>query len=153
MPEKKILVVFYSRGGNTRAVAEEFKRKFHADVEEVIDTRNRKGILGYILAGRDAATNRLTVIKSTKYNPADYDLVIIGSPVWASRVSTPIRTYIEQNKNKFNKLAFFCTAGGSVGDKTWSDLKSLCGVDPEFTLGFSRKDIKGKTYIHAVGRL
>lgn len=153
MANKKVLVIFYSRGGNTRAVAEEFRKKFQADVEEIVDTRSRKGILGYISAGKDAAQNRLTVIEPSKYNPSDYDLVIIGSPIWASRVSTPVRTYITQNKAKFKKLALFCTAGGNVNDKTWQDLSNLSGIKPEFTLGFSRKDIKEKNYINTVEKL
>jgi flavodoxin len=153
MPYKKVLIVYYSRSGNTTLVTEELKKKFNADVEEIIDTKNRKGIIGYILSGKDASQNRLTTIKESKYNPSDYDLVIIGSPIWASRVSTPVRTYIEQNKAKFKKLALFCTAGGSVGDKTWQDLSSLCSTKPEFTLGFSRKDIKEKAYVSAIEKL
>jgi menaquinone-dependent protoporphyrinogen IX oxidase len=54
--------------------------------------------------------NRLAVIKPTMYNPSDYDLVIIGPPIWTSRVSTPVRTYIEENKAKFKRAAYFCTA-------------------------------------------
>jgi flavodoxin len=153
MSDKKVLVVFYSRGGNTRAVAEEFRKKFKADLEEIVDTRNRKGILGYILAGRDASQNKLTVIKPTKYNPSDYDLVIIGSPIWASRVSTPVRTYIEENKARFKKAALFCTGAGDVKDKAWQDLEALCGIKPEFILGFSRKAIKEKTYISSIEKL
>ena len=39
MKWKKILVIYYSRTGNTKKVAEDLARKLHADIEEV-----RKGI-------------------------------------------------------------------------------------------------------------
>ncbi|MFL0245597.1 flavodoxin family protein [Candidatus Clostridium stratigraminis] len=101
----------------------------------------------------DSSQNRLAVIKPTIYNPSDYDLVIIGSPIWASRVSTPVRTYIEENKATFKRIALFCTALGDVNDKAWQDIEALCGIKSEFTLGFSRKAMKEKTYIGSIEKL
>ena len=44
---------------------------------------NRAGIIGYLFAGRDAVRKKLTKLKPLKFNPTDYDLVIIGTPIWA----------------------------------------------------------------------
>ncbi|MGZ7109578.1 MAG: flavodoxin family protein, partial [Methanobacterium sp.] len=59
----KILVVFYSRTDNTRKVAEEIKNSLDCDIEEIIDTQNRSGPLGYMRSGRDASRGKLTILK------------------------------------------------------------------------------------------
>lgn len=60
-------------------------------------------------------------------NPSDYDLIIIGTPVWAWNISSPIRAYIEGNKEKFAKLAVFCTMGGDGDVKAFNEIEKLCG--------------------------
>ena len=50
----KTLVIYYSRTGNTRFAAETVAAEIGADVEEVVDLKNRKGRLNYLPAGRDA---------------------------------------------------------------------------------------------------
>lgn len=65
----------------------------------------------------DAAFKRLTVIKKTEKDPALYDVVAIGTPVWANKMSTPARTYLFQNKDRFGRVAFFLTRGGTENEK------------------------------------
>jgi len=47
----KILVVFYSRTGATRTVAQKIADLVKGDLEEIKDTRNRAGILGFLRSG------------------------------------------------------------------------------------------------------
>lgn len=109
----KTLVVYYSRTGNTRKAAESIAKHLNADIDEIIDKKNRtRKIIGWLIAGKDASQKKLTEIEYEK-NPDDYDLVIIGTPVWAWTMTPAIRTYL--SKNKFKKVAFFCTSGGSPG--------------------------------------
>ncbi len=98
----KILVVYYSRTGNTAKIAKEIAGQLKCDIEEVHDTKNRKGILAWFIAGRDGMSKRTTIIEKTKYDPSAYDLVIVGTPIWVN--TTPaIRTYLMQNSNKIKK--------------------------------------------------
>ena len=78
----KILVTFYSRTGNTRKIGNEIAEKLKADADEVVDKKPRGGVKGYLFAGRDAMKKKLAEIEYRK-DPAEYDLVIIGIPVWA----------------------------------------------------------------------
>src|SRR5512139_2784525 len=107
----KTLVVYYSRTGNAKFVAETLAVTIGADVEEVVDLKKRSGSLGFLLGGKDATQGKETQIGETKHLPKDYDLVILGAPVWASSSTPAIRTYIKNNDITNKKVALFFTCG------------------------------------------
>jgi flavodoxin len=141
MGEMKAVVVFYSRTGTTRKVAEIIGGMLKCHIEEIVDTKNRAGAWGYLVAGKDSAMKNLTVIQGVKRNPALYDVVIIGTPVWAWHMSPPVRTYIAQQKEKFKNLAFFCTMGGSGSKGTFGEMEALCGKKPLAVLALTAKEV------------
>jgi flavodoxin len=136
----KTLVVFYSRTGTTKKIAEEIAAKIGAEIEEIKDTVDRNGAKGYLLAGRDATLRRLTKLEEVKYNPADFDLVIIGTPIWSWNMSAPIRTYITEHKNNFKNVAFFCTMGGSGDEKAFREMGDIIGKNPVSTLPLKTRE-------------
>ena len=108
----KSLVIYYSRTGNARFVAETIAAEIGADIEEVIDLKNRKGPLGFLSGGFAARRSKETEIVPTKKSPAGYDLIIVGAPVWAGRPSPAIRTYLKKNDLSGKKVAVFFAQGG-----------------------------------------
>jgi flavodoxin len=82
-------VVFYSRDGATRKAAQAIAEALQCDIEEIIDTRKRHGFIGYMRSGFEAKFKKLTVLEETKKDPTTYDLIIVGTPIWASSVSSP----------------------------------------------------------------
>lgn len=149
----KTLVVFYSRTGTTKKVGEAITEKFgaEADIEEIKDTVDRKGIKGYLISGRDAMKRRLTKLEPAKFDPAEYDLVIIGTPIWGWNMSVPVRTYLTENKDKFQpkagqpmadkRVAFFCTMGGSGDEKAFSEMTEIIGKRPIATLALRTVEV------------
>lgn len=109
----KTLVIYYSRTGNTEFVAREIAAELGADLEEVVDLKKREGKMGWLSAGRDGTGNRQTKIAETKRNPADYDLIVIGTPVWAWGPSAAIRTYIGKHDLSGKNVALFFTLNGA----------------------------------------
>lgn len=146
----KTLVIFYSRTGVTKKVANELAKNLNCDIEEIIDTKNRNGTLGYISAGKDATLKKLTKIEQIKNNPSEYDLIIIGTPIWSFTMATAIRTYIHENKDKFQKVAFFCTQGGSGAEKAYSHMQELCNKQPISTLTLLTKEVSEDNFIEKI---
>ena len=146
----KILVVFYSRSGNTKKVAKSVSDILKCDIEEIFDTKNRKGVFGFLSAGSDARNNRDIKIKEIKINPSLYDLVIIGTPVWAGNISAPIRTYISKNKDNFKKVAFFCTHLSPEVMKIFKDMETVCQKTPLSLLEVTSREVKKNQYIQKV---
>ena len=124
----KTLVVFYSRSGTTKRVAQEVAKALNADIDEVIDKKSRKGILGFLRAGYDATRGKTTEIEFEK-DPSGYDLVVIGTPVWNGRVTPAIRTYLLRNREKIKNAVFFSTCAGRPG-KCLEQMEELWGKKP-----------------------
>jgi len=137
----KALVVFYSRTGNTREVAEAIADELKCDVEEIVDLKDRSGVMGFLLAGRDVTLGRLADIRPSAKDPSDYDVVIAGTPIWSFTVSSPVRTYLLQNKGKFKKLAFYCMSDGSGGGRAFKEMERVCGVKLAATLEMTSREI------------
>jgi len=142
----KSLMVYYSRSGQTAKIARELADTLKCDVEEIIDTKKRSGILGCLRSGSDAMKKSLTVLERSVNYPAEYDLILIGTPNWAGHVSSPVRTYIHQNQAKFKELAFFCTAGSNDFAGPFNDMHEISGKSPVATLGVRGKKINDGSY-------
>ena len=142
MKKQKILVVYYSRTGNTQKVALELVRKLGADKEDLADLKDRKmGIMAWLISGKDAIRKKMTKIRY-KEDPSKYDLVVIGTPVWAWTIPPAVRTYLSENK--FKKVAFFCTNGGQYG-KTFTEMEKL-SQKPIATLDLLDKKVRESNF-------
>jgi multimeric flavodoxin WrbA len=93
---------------------------------------------------------QLPEIRPTVKDPGQYDLVVLGTPVWASAMSSPLRTYITQNQGKFKRVAFFVTFGGSGVDPTLQGIAELCGQRPVATQAFQTTAVKEGRHAPAV---
>jgi flavodoxin len=121
----RYLVIYYSRTGNAKFVAEKISSELKADIEEVVDLKNRRGWLGFLRAGYDATLGKETKIEKTQKLPNDYDLIVVGTPVWNSRLTPAIRTYLKENPLIGKNVAVFSTNEGRGNEKTLAMVKSL----------------------------
>jgi flavodoxin len=138
----KILLMYYSRTGTTRRIAEEIRGSLGCDVEEVVDKKSRSGLLGWLRAGRDGGVGNLTHIGPGERDVSDYDLVIPGTPIWNGNVSAPIRTYVVENRERMPEVAFFSTQDGEE-NKAFDEMEGLCGKAPIVVVQLvSKREIK-----------
>ena len=119
----KTLVAYYSRTQNTEKVAKLIKEGFHADIEEIKPVKDYGGPVGYARGGFESAREKTPKLEKTTKDPSDYDLTIIGTPVWAFTMASPVLTYLRENKDKFNDVAFFTTAGSSGMESTLENME------------------------------
>jgi menaquinone-dependent protoporphyrinogen IX oxidase len=96
----RILVVYATRTGTGRTIAERIGKALNADVEQIDDKVNRKGLFGFIRSGFQASTKRCSPIGPLSHDPARYDMTILISPVWAGSLSSPVRTFLRDNGAK-----------------------------------------------------
>jgi len=142
MTNKKILVAYYSKTGNTERLAHDIAARLGADTEKIIDKKKRTGIFGYMFGGRDAMKRRLTEIESIQKNPADYDIVIMGTPIWGWNATPAITTYISLTKDKLKTIAFFMTSGNTEPQKIVQYLEEISGQKALANAMFNEKELK-----------
>jgi flavodoxin len=138
------LIVWYSRDGHTQKVGKKLTELINAESEEIYDLKNRKGIINWFIAGRDAMKQLKTEIQFYK-DPKNFDLIIIGTPVWAGRMAPAIRTYIEKNNMNFSKVCVFCTHGGNSSGKTLVEMEQILPVI--LKEDFQSKEIERDEYL------
>ncbi len=140
------LVVYYSRTGTTKKLAKSIKRKLDCDEEEIIDKKDRSGVLGFLRASWDAWRGKETEIYGGKKDPSNYDHILIGTPVWAGSPAPAVITYIKKRKFDLDKVSFFCTYKGSGGQKVFDKMGNLCGKKPKSTLGLKSEKIENRRF-------
>ncbi len=124
MSDPKILVIYHSLEGNTQFVAKVIAEETGADLlrlepkNEIAKTGSR-----FFWGGSQVFMKKVPELKKLKKDPTDYDLIFLGTPIWAWSFTPPIRSLLKQTRFKKKKFAFFCTHEGNHG-KTFEKLRN-----------------------------
>lgn len=121
----KTLIVFYSRTGMTRKAVGILAKEMEADTEEITEKRSREGIIGFLVSGMQAARRKCPQIDPAKKDYKNYDMVILGTPIWAGNMCSPLRTYLTNNNMENKKIGVIITYGGSSVEKTEEEIKKI----------------------------
>ena len=108
-----ILCIYYSRTGNTRKTMTEIAVALNAEVVEINDGVERRGLFGWLRSGVDAMSRTVPPISAFKTEKAlsEYRLVIIGTPVWAGRCSSVVRSFLKKHGRKLGPVAYVILRG------------------------------------------
>jgi len=120
----KKLVIYYSFEGNTRFIAENIAKATGADIAElkpVSDIKNTK-FTKYLWGGRQVVTGKKPEIEEMAVDFGQYDLIFIGTPVWAFSFAPALNTFLSKHNISGKKIALFCCDGGSKG-KTFENMR------------------------------
>ncbi len=138
----KTLIVYYSRTNVTKGIANKIQKELDCDIEEITDGGKYDGKLGFVKGGMNATMGRTSDISPITKNPADYDLVIIGTPVWASNMATPVYTYLIQNRDNIKSMASFCTCMGGGYEEALEKIADVSGKKQIATMFLTSNDIE-----------
>ena len=141
----KSLVAYYSRTNITKKLAEDIAAKTDADIEEIVSKVNYQGKIGFARGAKHALSEKIIDIEDIKFDPADYDVVYIGSPIWAGKTAPPVISYLDENKEKFNNVKFFMTAAADDFKSSFEQMEKF-SIKPLNTLGVHTKDVKNGDY-------
>ena len=129
----KSLVVYYSMSGNCEMVAEKIKELAGADVLRIEPEKAfpDSGFKKFFWGGKSAVMGDTPALKPYEFDSSLYDTVVIGFPVWASRMAPPLKTFVADNLEalKSKKVASFACQGGSGAEKAFSQLCGMLGRD------------------------
>lgn len=141
MPSSTILVLYYSRTGTTARLGDEIAKRTGADVEKLVDTKDRAGFGGFMRSLFDAIRKNGTTLKPLTLDPAAYDLVVIGTPDWGQSMSAPVRTFLASYRGRLRNVAFFLTDGTSDHAKIFAEMAEAADRKPVAVLGIPHIDV------------
>ncbi len=138
---KHTLVVFHSRSGHTRRVAQALAGRLHADIDEIATRRPRRGAWGVVRSLVESLTGRHVAIRHTAHDPSHYQLVLIGTPVWVWSLPGPVRSWVRQRPSGNARLGYFCTMGGNGAERVFAQLQAATGRAPEATMAVTEAQL------------
>jgi hypothetical protein len=111
-------VLYVTRTGHARALAEEAARLVGAAAVEIGDGVARRGVIGFIKSGRQAAQGAATPIVDPGIDLSGADAVILAQPVWAGSVCPPLRSWLRAHGAELagKKLGLLASNMGSPGE-------------------------------------
>ena len=119
----KSLVVYYSTTGNTKLVARVIAEALDTTPVEITETKPRKSRpLVYLIGGFEATMNRASRINPIDVDLKQYEEIFIGSPIWNSRPTPAVNSFIYQTDFESRHVIPFFTMGGDNADKALANI-------------------------------
>ncbi len=137
----KTLLIYYSLTGTTKKVAEEMARQAGWDVGVIKDKKPRNGRLGYMRSGMEMIFPFHPAIEYQGNDPSAYDLVVLGSPIWMGKLSSPLHSFIKREGVKLKNVALFCTMGGDEVAGALAQFTLLVGHAPQCFLAVNERAV------------
>lgn len=143
-PRSTILVVYYSRTGTTRRIAEMLAAELGADIEPICEQGanvSRAGARGYLRSLIDALCRRRVRITPAMHDPSCYEMAVVGSPVWASHASAPALAWLAEHGEQIQHVALFCCLGGHGAGPALKQLADAAHKTPVATCAITTHDL------------
>lgn len=143
-----ILCVYYSRTGHTEKLVREIAEELGCETVKLEDGVKRGGFGGWMLSGLQAVSRKVPPVKQpeTAHALKEYDLVIIGSPVWAGRCSAPVRSFLLQYGEELKKVAYVITRKSNVRYEEVFEQMNLYVRKPHITAVTIQPDTIGSDF-------
>ena len=120
----KMLVLYYSQTGNTKAVAEEIATKLGADIEEIVMVNpydpDFQATIERCMQEREK--KEIPDIQPVKADIASYDVIFLGFPVWFGTYAPPVQKFLLGADLSGKKIVPFCTFGRGGLESSVADL-------------------------------
>ncbi|MGR8825935.1 flavodoxin [Leuconostoc mesenteroides] len=122
----KTLIVYYSRTGNTKAVAELIHDRVGGDLVQIEtkDPRPKNYRSEVSQNAQEQNNNTLPELKTKISNFDDYNRVFIGTPTWNMALPQAVESFMDNYNFSGKTVIPFNTNGGYGTGSTFSQIKS-----------------------------
>lgn len=135
------LVLYFTRSGTTKKLATQLAERLGADLEFIKPDISYSGTMGYLAGIWHSLTRRAPSVHR-EHDPAKYSAVILGTPVWAGRLSAPARSYLTRFGAQLGPLAAFWVSGsGAAYPALATEIERLIGRTLVATASFGAREV------------
>lgn len=132
----KVLIVYYSASGNTRAVAETIAQYTGGDTFEIVPVEEYTSEdLNWTQEGSrvnrehdDESLQDIALVSTTVEDFDSYDTVFIGYPIWWHEAAWVVNNFVKDNDFTGKTVIPFCTSSSSGLGESGTHLAEMAGT-------------------------
>ncbi|MCR4422627.1 MAG: flavodoxin domain-containing protein [Exilispira sp.] len=109
---KKTLILYFSRTGNNKFIAEKLSQTLESDIEAI-----KPKIKSFLLLILSSLFKLGIGIKPLTYDVKNYERIILLSPIWMGKLLSPIRGIIKKYGDEIKEIVFITVCGSGIEDK------------------------------------
>ena len=130
----KVLIAYFSWGGNTKGIAEEIQSQTGADLFEITMVNPYSSDYNTVLdeAQRDQNAQARPKLATHVKNMDEYDIVMIGYPNWWASIPMPVASFLEEYDFSDKTILPFCSHGGG---RFGQSLTAIAKLTPDAAIG------------------
>lgn len=141
MKDYNCAVVYFSRSNTTKKIAERIAGELKADLFQLKADRYPMGLFGFLKGIWRSSRGLEDYIDTENWEIEKYKFLVVGNPVWASKLPPPMRSFLNRYGRQSKDIAFFLTYGGTGAGAVLNEMRNLCGKWPLSMLEISAKDL------------
>ncbi len=121
----KAIIVYYSLEGNTEYVADTIAENLRVPTLRLVPVKDYPtgNSSKYIWGGKSVVFGEKPKLIPYQFDAKDYDTIIIGTPIWASSFTPPIKTFLKENDLSSKKIALYACSAGGDSEKCFNKFK------------------------------
>lgn len=126
--DNKILVVYFTWGGNSRTLAGYAKDITGGDIFEIVPAQPYPSQYRATTqqAREELDNNYLPAIRNQINNLSSYDTIILVYPNWWGTIPQIVKRFLQDNDFSGKTIAPICTHEGSRMGRSLTDIRALC---------------------------
>lgn len=126
--DNKILIVYFSWGGNSRTLAGYAREITGGDIFEIVPAQPYPSQYRATTqqAREELDNNYLPAIRNQINNISSYDTIILVYPIWWGTIPQIVKRFLQDNNFSGKTIAPICTHEGSRMGRSVTDIKALC---------------------------
>lgn len=132
---KKILVAYFSWGGNTKFIAEKIQKEIGADIFR-IETKTPYPTdyneTAYGIAKKQHEEGTKPELKNNG-DVSNYDVIFVGTPAWWYEMAPAVKTFLSENNFEGKTIVPFITHGGGGKYSIAQDMQKLSNPSKTLT--------------------
>ena len=135
----KTLIIYYSFSGNNEFLAQELQKRLDCDIQKIVELKKKTGFTILL----DLIFKRNPKIKRSDFDLKQYDRFILAAPIWDGKIATPLRSFIEMEKDNFKEYSFItvCTGPDGQDKKITDELLQLIQKRPKAVMQLKINDL------------
>ena len=124
----KVLIIYFSRSGNTREIANQIHEIIGGDITELQTVEPYPDEYDAVTkqAKQELNSGYKPALKTKVENVWSFEVIFVGSPNWWSTISSPVRTFLSEYDLSGKSIAPFITHEGSGLGRSVTDIATLC---------------------------